>query len=220
MALKCHLVIFARLPRLGAGKRRLAKGVGAVEALRFQRTMLGITLRRLSGDQRWITWLAMTPTPRRARQFGVRTIPQGRGSLGDRMAAVARAMPPGPVVIVGSDIPGISAASVAAAFRLLGSKDAVFGPALDGGYWLVGLRRRPRFVAPFVDVRWSSQHALEDTLANLSSYSVGFVQTLEDVDDATALKRHLPTIGTFARRNRIASSRSNTVDQTCSVPSP
>lgn len=219
MALKCHLVVFARLPRLGAGKRRLAKGVGAVEALRFQRTMLGITLRRLSRDQRWITWLAMTPTPRRARQSGVRTIPQGRGSLGDRMAAVARTMSPGPVVIVGSDIPGISAASVAAAFRLLGSTDVVFGPAVDGGYWLVGLRRRPRFVAPFVGVRWSSQHALEDTLANLPGYSVGFVQTLEDVDDATALKRHLPSMGTFTRRNRITSPRSSAVDQTCPAPS-
>lgn len=222
MALKCHLVVFARLPRLGAGKRRLAKGVGAVEALRFQRTMLGITLRRLSGDGRWITWLAMTPTPtpRRARQLGGRIIPQGRGSLGDRMAAVARAMPPGPVVIVGSDIPGISAASVAAAFRLLGSRDAVFGPALDGGYWLVGLRRRPRFIAPFNGVRWSSQHALEDTLANLPGYRVGFVQTLEDVDNATALKRHLPTLGTFAHRIRIASDRASTVDQTCPAPSP
>lgn len=220
MALKCHLVVFARLPRLGAGKRRLAKGVGAVEALRFQRTMLGITLRRLAGDQRWITWLAMTPTPRRARRLGVRTIPQGRGSLGDRMAAVARAMPPGPVVIVGSDIPGISAASVATAFRLLGSRDAVFGPAADGGYWLVGLRRRPRFFAPFIGVRWSSQHALGDTLANLPGYSVGFVQTLEDVDDATALKRHLPTMGTFARTNRIASDGSSAVDQICPAPSP
>lgn len=220
MTLKCHLVVFARLPRLGAGKRRLAKGVGAVEALRFQRTMLGITLRRLSGDQRWITWLAMTPTPPRARHGRVRTIAQGCGSLGDRMAAVARAMPPGPVVIVGSDIPGISAASVAAAFRLLGSKDAVFGPAEDGGYWLVGLRRRPRFVAPFTGVRWSSQHALKDTLANLAGYSLGFVQTLEDVDDATALKRHLPTIGTFAHRSRITSDRSSAVDQTCPEPPP
>ncbi|MGE0294677.1 MAG: DUF2064 domain-containing protein [Hyphomonadaceae bacterium] len=218
MALKCHLVVFARLPRLGAGKRRLAKGVGAVEALRFQRTMLGITLRRLSSDQRWITWLAMTPTPPRARQTRVRTISQGYGTLGDRMAAVARAMPPGPVVIVGSDIPDISAGSVAVAFRLLGSRDAVFGPAVDGGYWLVGLRRRPRFVAPFVGVRWSSQHALEDTLANLPGYSVGFVQTLEDVDDATALKRHLPTMGTFARRNRIALA--SAVAQTCLAPSP
>lgn len=219
MALNCHLVVFARLPRLGTGKRRLAKGVGAVEALRFQRTMLGITLRRLAGDPRWITWLAMTPTPRRAKQGRVRTIFQGCGSLGDRMAAVARAMPPGPVVIVGSDIPGISAASVAAAFHLLGSRDAVFGPAVDGGYWLVGLRRRPRFFAPFIGVRWSSQYALKDTLANLSRYSVGFVETLEDVDDAIALKRHLPIMGTFARRYRIAADHPSAVDQACPAPS-
>ncbi|WP_425283593.1 DUF2064 domain-containing protein [Methyloceanibacter stevinii] len=52
-------------------------------------------------------------------------------------------MPPGPVVLVGSDIPRISRAHIAEAFRLLGNADAVFGPAQDGGYWLVGFKRSP-----------------------------------------------------------------------------
>ena len=56
-----HLVIFARWPQLGSGKRRLAAGVGAVEALRFQRVTLSLTVLRLGRDRRWITWLAVTP---------------------------------------------------------------------------------------------------------------------------------------------------------------
>lgn len=189
MSCNRHLVIFARLPRLGTGKRRLAKGIGAVETFRFQRAMLKITLRRLAKDPRWITWLAITPDSPRPWPGKFRMLSQGRGSLGDRMAAVARRLPPGPVVIVGSDIPDISAGAVARAFRTLGGKDAVFGPATDGGYWLVGLRRSPRFVDPFRDIRWSTPHALADTLANLVGWTVGFVDTLEDVDDAAALKR-------------------------------
>lgn len=218
MALTCHLVVFARLPRLGSGKRRLARDVGAVEALRFQRTILQMTLRRLAGDPRWITWLALTPMPQRPMPGLFHMIPQGRGSLGDRMAAVAQRLPPGPVVIVGSDIPGISTAAIAKAFRLLGSNDAVFGPAMDGGYWLVGLRRRPKFVDPFAKVRWSSEHALEDTITNLRKHSVAFVEVLEDVDDAAALKRHLATPRTFAGRPWIGLDRSNAKDQSCATP--
>lgn len=93
-------------------------------------------------------------------------------------------------MIVGSDIPGISAADIADAFRALGSKDAVFGPATDGGYWLVGLRRRPHFVDPFPNVRWSSEHALADTLANLADKEVAMLRPLSDIDDGASWRRH------------------------------
>ncbi len=99
-------------------------------------------------------------------------------------------MPPGPVVIIGSDIPDIAASDIAAAFRALGSKSAVFGPARDGGYWLVGLRRRPRFIDPFANVRWSSEHALADTLANLADKEVAMLRTLSDIDDGEGWRRN------------------------------
>jgi glycosyltransferase A (GT-A) superfamily protein (DUF2064 family) len=78
-----------------------------------------------------------------------------------------KAMAPFPrAILIGSDIPGLGPADIAAGFRALGKADAVFGPALDGGYWLVGFGpRRPH--CPFAKVRWSSPHALADTLANL-----------------------------------------------------
>ena len=194
-----HLVIMARAPRLGAGKRRLARDVGALAAWRFQRRMLCQVLRRLGGDPRWTTWLAVTPD----RAVGkpahwarrTRVIPQGAGGLGARMERLLRAGPPGapgPVVVVGSDIPDLDAGHVAQAFRALGRHDWVFGPAADGGYWLVGARRRRTPWRTFEAVRWSSQHALADSLANLKGARVALLEALHDVDtgeDLVWLKR-------------------------------
>jgi len=189
MILARHLVIFARWPRLGSGKRRLAAGVGAVEALRFQRVTLSLTVLRLGRDGRWITWLAVTPDDSRPWPRGFGILQQGDGTLGERMARVAKVLPPGPVLIIGSDIPGIGVNVVARAFRGLGNHDVVFGPATDGGFWAIGLRRCPRFVDPFRKVRWSTEYALSDSMRNLSGHAVTTVDILEDIDDRPSLDR-------------------------------
>jgi len=120
----------------------------------------------------------------------VDVIGQGGGDLGDRMDRVARALPPGPVVIVGADAPGLRPRHVADAFKALGRADAVFGPATDGGYWLVGMRRRPAMPDLFRNVRWSTRHALADTLANLGDGRTHvLLETLEDIDDGAAFAR-------------------------------
>ena len=184
-----HLVIFARYPTAGSGKKRLASTVGAIEALRFQRARLHVLLARLSHDPRWTTWLAVTPDRSGPWPPHVSVVAQGRGDLGDRLAHVVRALPRGPVVIIGTDIPGITAAHIADAFDELASQTAVFGPAPDGGYWLVGLKRAPRVRLPFASVRWSSEHALADTVRNLDGARIARLGVLEDVDDAAALRR-------------------------------
>jgi glycosyltransferase A (GT-A) superfamily protein (DUF2064 family) len=126
---------------------------------------------------------------------GVVVVGQGPGDLGMRMYRALAAAPPGPVVLVGTDIPALAARHVAAAFRLLGRVDLVFGPAADGGFWLVGARRRPRLPPLFAQVRWSSPDALADTLAGLPrGIAVGFVDTLEDVDDGAAYARLRPLL--------------------------
>lgn len=185
-----HLLVFAKAPRLGQAKSRLAAGIGPVAALRFYRETAARLLRRLGGDPRWRVWLAVTP--RRAFwPAGPARIDQGPGDLGQRMGRMFRTLPPGPAVIVGSDIPELAPRHVAAAFRALGGHDAVIGPAADGGYWLIGLRRRPRIPAElFVGVRWSSAHALADTRASLPRRaSVVMLETLEDVDDGASYER-------------------------------
>jgi glycosyltransferase A (GT-A) superfamily protein (DUF2064 family) len=99
-------------------------------------------------------------------------------------------------VLVGSDIPALSARHVAEAFRLLGGRDLVFGPSEDGGFWLVGARRSPRLPPLFGEVRWSGPHTLADVLANLPArISVGFATRLADVDDGASLRRLGPHRG-------------------------
>ncbi|MGG5811818.1 TIGR04282 family arsenosugar biosynthesis glycosyltransferase [Falsiroseomonas sp. CW058] len=180
-----RVIVFARAPRLGAVKRRLARGIGAMAALRFYRRQLAATLREAARDGRWRAVLAATPDRARARwPRRLPVLPQGGGDLGARMArALGRHRR---AVLVGSDIPGLSRGDIAAAFRALGRADAVFGPAEDGGYWLVGLGpRRPAH--PFRAVRWSSEHALGDTLANFQGRRVALLRTLRDVDTAADL---------------------------------
>jgi uncharacterized protein len=178
------VMVFARAPRLGAVKRRLAAGIGDRAALRFHTATLFRLLRMLSADRRFCTVLAVTPDRARLRvPRHVAQVPQGHGDLGKRMGRAFQRFPHRRVAIIGCDIPEADAADIAAAFRALGRADAVFGPAADGGYWLVGIGpRRP--ARPFAAVRWSSQHALADTLANFRARRVTLLRTLHDVDTA------------------------------------
>lgn len=101
-----------------------------------------------------------------------------------------RRMPPGPVVIIGTDIPDIGPDHIAAAFAALGRREAVFGPADDGGYWLIGLRRRPFRPSLAGPVRWSTEHALADTERLLGPrVRAARLETLVDVDDGDSLDR-------------------------------
>lgn len=187
-----HLVIFARAPRLGTVKRRLARDLGALSALRFHRLNTSALLRRLGHDPHWTTWLAVTPdraaiTGRGLWAKAPRRLPQGTGDLGARMGRVLRELPPGPVVIIGSDIPEIRRDHVLEAFAALGRTHWVLGPAGDGGYWLIGARRCPSLRLPFQGVRWGGPHARADTLANLKGQSIALLEELQDVDTAADL---------------------------------
>jgi len=186
-----RLIIMAKSPLAGVAKRRLAREIGDVAAIRFYRSCLTHAVLRLASDPRWRTMLAVVPDKDVAARLWplphkIGLLPQGYGDLGQRMQRLFKRLPPGPVIIVGSDIPGIRPAHVAEAFRLLGREDAVFGPAPDGGYWLIGLRRCPSVLTPFARVRWSSVDALADTLANLKGKRIAFAATLSDVDTSEA----------------------------------
>jgi rSAM/selenodomain-associated transferase 1 len=189
------VIIFARAPRLGAVKRRLAAGIGARGALRFYRAMLAATAWPIARDSRWRTILAITPPGARADWArlappGTPRMAQVAGDLGQRME---KALAPFPrAILIGSDIPGLGPADIAAGFRALGRADAVFGPALDGGYWLVGFGpRRPH--KPFAKARWSSPNALADTMANFYQHRVALLPPKRDVDSAEDLVAFIPS---------------------------
>ncbi len=189
-----HLVIMARAPRLGRGKRRLARDIGPLAAQQFYRRSTGALLRRLSGQPFWRLWLAITPdpaggAPRGLWPFAGELRGQGRGDLGARMGRLFQDLPPGPVVIVGSDIPGITRRHIRRAFACLGDHDWVIGPADDGGYWLIGARRRPSLRLPFAAVRWSSPHTLADTRSDLKDQRVAELDRLTDIDTGADWRR-------------------------------
>ena len=101
------------------------------------------------------------------------------------MKSAISLMPPGPAIIIGSDVPDVTPVEVERAFRLLGSNQAVFGPSPDGGYWLVGFKRvsaMPR--GALKGVRWSSEHALADSRRSLKGMQIALADELSDVDEA------------------------------------
>jgi len=191
-----HLVIFARAPQAGRVKRRLGAEIGMMEAARFYRRILAAQIERMVRDPRWIVWLFVAPDTGLAhpawRLVPVsRRRPQRQGDLGRRMKRPFETLPPGPVVLVGSDIPAMRASHIARAFDLLGRHDLVFGPARDGGFWLIGAKRwRPLPYTLFDKVLWSTPTVLADTLASIPSHvTTALAETLDDVDDAEALRR-------------------------------
>jgi len=182
------VIVFTRAPRLGTVKTRLAAGIGDRAALRFHTKTMAATLRKLRGDRRFAVRLLAIPA--RARGPWTQRLTRGHqvtGDLGRRMDYAFRAHPRRRVAVVGCDIPDLTAEHVARALHLLRGTDAVFGPATDGGYWLVALgARRPS--EPFANVRWSGPHALADTTRNFKHRRVRYVTTLADIDEAADLR--------------------------------
>jgi len=177
------VIVFLKAPMLGRVKTRLARAIGDVAALRFHRETASRLIRALQRDRRWRVMLAMAPrgAPRH-RDIpgpGLRRVDQGQGDLGLRMARALR-LAGGPAVLVGTDIPDLTPAIVAQAFRALRSHDVVLGPAEDGGYWLVGVNDPD--LARFDGVRWSTRHALADTQANLKHRRIALLAPLADID--------------------------------------
>jgi rSAM/selenodomain-associated transferase 1 len=170
---------------LGTVKTRLATGIGSRAALRFYRETLAATLRKVGRLRGVLMVLAVTPDRACVNvPQPWRIVDQGQGNLGQRMHRAFRRYPRRPVLLVGSDIPDLTAADIRAALRILRGGCAVFGPAADGGYYLVGMGGiRP--TAPFANVRWSSRYALADTQANFRRFRL--LRTLRDIDTADDL---------------------------------
>jgi uncharacterized protein len=186
------LVVMVKEPRAGRVKTRLARGIGAAAATAFYRHTTRAVLVRVTRPDEWTTVLAIAPDnalqTRMLAHNGPRQ-PQGSGDLGARMQRIFGRAPSGPVLIIGSDVPGITATHVRQAFAALGANDAVFGPAPDGGYWLIGLKRFPGVPRAFANVRWSTAHALADTRANLERLRIALLEPLDDIDEAGDLRR-------------------------------
>lgn len=183
-----HLVVMGRVPRLGSVKTRLAKDIGAVEALRFYRSNFERTLRLLGSDPRWSTHCfiksretSVLDYPKCADNVCSTVFAQMPGDLGSRMHFALNHFS-GKRILIGSDIPGITASQIRLAFSMLGTNDLVFGPAEDGGFWLVGVREGIRLKNVFLDINWSTNSVLADVMHRSRHYRIAMANTLWDVD--------------------------------------
>ncbi len=181
-----RLVIFVKAPLIGRAKTRLAADIGRVHAWRVYRRMTAEILRKVKSDK-WETILAVTPG-RLAYAIplwdGFEQYAQVSGSLTPRLAQAFDR--PGKTVVIGSDCPQVSRVDIDQAFSAISPRRTVFGPATDGGFWLMGaMGPLPDFV--FENVRWSTEHTLADITRNFGIPPVR-LRPLTDVDNLAALK--------------------------------
>lgn len=186
--------MFLKAPLIGAVKTRLAAEIGAPAAWRFYRETAQRIGARLARCPEWD--LVVAATPRRSarhlrrglpRLAGLTCVEQGEGDLGARMARCLDRFAPRPRLLFGADIPSVDAVAIGRAFDRLRRSDVLFGPAEDGGFWLVGQRGPERCAGLFDGVPWSSPETLAATLRNVPRHRrAAFAETLADVDDGAA----------------------------------
>jgi len=184
------LFVFVKAPIMGAVKTRLAAGIGRVHARRVYRSMCGQVFRKCT-DPRWQTVLYVTPDRCVDKHYGglwPHAFPrfvQGAGDLSDRSARIFKHK--GPVMAIGTDTPQFAARDIADGFKALKTHKAVFGPADDGGFWLIGFRGpvRPEI---FDNIRWSHTQTLADMMGNIDG-PIATIRSHFDIDDRAAYER-------------------------------
>ncbi|MBM3835676.1 MAG: glycosyltransferase [Verrucomicrobia bacterium] len=183
-----RLIIFAKAPRPGFVKTRLAAALGDLEAAKAYQTLVEVLLDNLKDlrevELRFSPDDALPEIQRWIRESW-RARPQGAGDLGQRLtAAFADAFASGAerVVIIGSDCPAVTMEDIGQSWTALLTHDVVLGPATDGGYWLVGLREPHTTL--FYGIAWSTAAVLQQTLerTKAAGLDVHFLRELADVD--------------------------------------
>ncbi len=186
------LIIFTRYPTPGATKTRLIPALGAAGAAKLHRQMTEATIARArelrqqlqieiavhydgSDRQQMVDWLGDDLSYQS----------QGEGDLGLRMArSIATACQSGGdrVVLIGTDCPGITTELLVQAFTDLQTRDLVLGAAVDGGYYLIGMRRpQPEL---FSGIEWSTERVWQQTIeiATNLNLEIALAPKLADID--------------------------------------
>lgn len=207
------LCVFAKAPRVGKVKTRLARSVGPEMAARIASAFLDDTWERTTSlPTRAVLALDGDLTCCGAARPGDEIWEQGDGDLGARMERVLRRAltTSRGAIALGTDSPGLPSELFEQARRALRTNDAVIGPSADGGFYLLALTRCP--VGLLADIPWSAADTCQRTLERLraTGMSVAVIDSWFDVDetaDLQALKRLLDAGLIEAPRTRQLLSR-------------
>lgn len=194
----------AKTPRPGYAKTRLIPALGTQGAARLAQRLLQHAVAQAVAAELGAVDLCCTPDAADAlfaplAAPGVQFSNQDEGDLGQRMGgAFARWLPQtGQALMMGTDCPGLTAAVLRQAASALANTDAVFVPALDGGYALIGLRGPypARFAPLFDNMQWSNAHVMSATRQRLATAGLAHLElpALPDIDEPADLQ-HLQTL--------------------------
>jgi uncharacterized protein len=169
MGQQATVCVFAKPPRPGLAKNRLAAAVGEARAAALAQAFFEDTWAAASSLP-WARAVLATTDPAAAEWGGAKRAPpwpQGGGDLGDRLERVLRrALHDTPAALaIGTDTPGLPPVLLSQARAALRDADAVLGPSEDGGFYLLGLRRCPPGLLR--DLPWSAADTFVQTLSRI-----------------------------------------------------
>jgi rSAM/selenodomain-associated transferase 1 len=194
------LIVLLKNPKIGHAKTRLAAGIGDQKAFEAYLHLLDVN-RQLCEQYDgpiYLYYSQYLPDESARWQMSNGTYKlQSDGDLGNRMQTAFTEVLSNHkrAVIIGSDCPYITLEHLNQVDNLLDEEDVVFGPSLDGGYYLLGLS----FVVEqlFEDMPWSTENVLDISLARCESnkLSVALLEPLEDIDELDSWERYIKTDG-------------------------
>lgn len=185
-----RVYVLSKVPRPGQVKTRLEPALGRKRCARLQRRLLAETISTVERADVGPATLAVAGKPSAyLRGLGWPICAQRGPELGHRMHDLC-GRHSGPSILIGADCPGMQAADLADAARWLNrGVDCVLGPAMDGGYWLIGLRKPIRDL--FRGVAWGSSDVLADTRQRIRRINLNCreLTTRADIDRPEDLAR-------------------------------
>ena len=186
------LLIFTRNPELGKVKTRLARRIGTQNALIVYNDLLRHTMNEtfaIACDKFVFYDTAIVDNDIWSNEFYQKRL-QSTGDLGQRMEQAFEsllAMGYENCIIVGSDLFDLKTRIIETAFEKILNHDVVIGPAEDGGYYLLGLKKRNS--ALFKNKNWGTDSVYKETIKDLATQNVGFLEILNDIDTYEDLVR-------------------------------
>ncbi|NUW44035.1 TIGR04282 family arsenosugar biosynthesis glycosyltransferase [Nonomuraea rhodomycinica] len=193
-----QILIIAKEPVAGRVKTRLTPPFTPAEAAALAEAALRDSLRAVSATPATQRLLALDGLPGGWLPAGFAVIPQRGASLDERLAAAfsdAHRLRPDPVVLIGMDTPQVTPALLGEAVAALEGHDAVYGPAADGGFWLLGLRRPDPALVLGVPMSHPETGKLQLDRLDRAGLAVHLLPELTDVDtaaDAATVAAHAP----------------------------
>lgn len=206
---RAALILFLRYPERGAVKTRLARDIGADRAFELYLCFLEDLMDAARGvDAELMVAGSGALSPGFADLFaGCAHFGQRGADLGDRINnAFTDVFSHGfsPALLVGSDIPGISAGIMGRAFELLDGHDCVIGPSGDGGFNLIALKSETPRSGLFRGISWSTPRVMAEIIKRTeeAGMSMSLLPELDDIDDLAGLVRFAESGIGFAAATR------------------